>query len=292
MKIGCWLLALLSVLCSCVREDIPPCPVLSVQVAVKDKNYFNVRQVEQEPTRSEDLAFREYVPTLYYRLCPLGSDEPVAEEGLFEVTGEEQEYAIRFSDALPHGTYVLTVWGGLKDLSALDASRTALDLHPEGTEGEDVYLTCDTLVYDAWNYDYTVEMERTKGKLIVLATNLPSDIRWSGQTDNGLYRTVDRTFDYTGQTAVTTVGEWASAEQAILTKTVLSPSPQTNGTVQQMRFYDAADRLLPAAVPDDVTLTVRRNELTVLKYVYEEERFIVFVLVNGDWERIHDMVID
>ncbi len=292
MKIGCWLLALLSVLCSCVREDIPPCPVLSVQVAVKDKNYFNVRQVEQEPTRSEDLAFREYVPTLYYRLCPLGSDDAVAEEGLFEVTGEEQEYAIRFSDALPHGTYVLTVWGGLKDLSALDASRTSLDLHPEGTEGEDVYLTCDTLVYDAWNYDYTVEMERTKGKLIVLATNLPSDIRWSGQTDNGLYRTVDRTFDYAGQTAVTTVGEWASAEQAILTKTVLSPSPQTNGTVQQMRFYDAADRLLPAAVPDDVTLTVRRNELTVLKYVYEEERFIVFVLVNGDWERIHDMVID
>ncbi len=292
MKIGCWLLALLSVLCSCVREDIPPCPVLSVQVAVKDKNYFNVRQVEQEPTRSEDLAFREYVPTLYYRLCPLGSDDAVAEEGLFEVTGEEQEYAIRFSDALPHGTYVLTVWGGLKDLSALDASRTSLDLHPEGTEGEDVYLTCDTLVYDAWNYDYTVEMERTKGKLIVLATNLPGDIRWSGQTDNGLYRTVDRTFDYAGQTAVTTVGEWASAEQAILTKTVLSPSPQTNGTVQQMRFYDAADRLLPAAVPDDVTLTVRRNELTVLKYVYEEERFIVFVLVNGDWERIHDMVID
>ncbi len=292
MKIGCWLLALLSVLCSCVREDIPPCPVLSVQVTVKDKNYFNVRQVEQEPARSEDLAFREYVPTLYYRLCPLGSDDAVAEEGLFEVTGEEQEYTIRFSDALPHGTYVLTVWGGLKDLSALDASRTSLDLHPDGTEGEDVYLTHDTLVYDAWNYDYTVEMERTKGKLIVLATNLPSDIRWSGQTDNGLYRTVDRTFDYAGQTAVTTVGEWASAEQAILTKTVLSPSPQTNGTVQQMRFYDAADRLIPAAVPDDVTLTVRRNELTVLKYVYEEERFIVFVLVNGDWERIHDMVID
>lgn len=292
MRHGCCLLLLLAALCSCVRDDLQPCPALSVQVAVKDKNYFNVRQVAQEPARSEDLAFQEYVPTLYYRLCPLGSDEPVVEQELFEVTGDAQEYAIRFGDELPHGTYVLTVWGGLKDMAELDAARASIDLHPGGTEGEDVYMTNDTLVYDAWSYDYTVEMERTKGKLIVMATNLPDDIQWSGQTDKGLYRTVDCSRDYAGATGVHTAGEWASAEEAILTKTVLSPSLQTNGTVQQMQFYDAADRLLPAAVPDDVKLTMRRNELTVLKYVYEEGRFIVFVLVNGDWERIHDMVID
>ncbi len=291
---GCYILCLLSVLSSCVRDAIPPCPALSVQVAVKDKNYFNVRKVEQEPTLGEDLAFRAYVPTLYYRLCPLGSDEAVVEQPLFEVTGEEREYAIRFGDELPHGTYVLTVWGGLEDMSALeeDGRHNVLDLHPGGAEGADVYLTNDTLVYDAWHYDYTVEMERTKGKLIVLATNLPGDIRWSGQTDSGVYRTVDRNFGYADATAVTAVGEWASAEQAILTKTVLSPSPQTGGTVQRMQFYDAPDRTLPAVVPADVTLTVRRNELTVLKYVYEEGRFIVYILVNGDWERVHDMVID
>ncbi len=292
MKHGCYLLVLLSVFCSCVRDELQPCPALSVQVAVKDKNYFNVQQVAQESTRSEDLAFREYIPTLYYRLCPLGSDEPVEEQELFEVTGNEQEYAIRFSEALPHGTYVLTVWGGLKDLTKLNASRSSVDLHPEGTEGEDVYVACDTLVYDAWHYDYTAEMERTKGKLIVLATNLPDNIQWSGQTDKGLYRTVDSDFDYSGVVGVHTTGEWVSAEKAILTKTVLSPSLQTNGTVQQMQFYDAAERLWPAAVPNDVKLTMRRNELTVLKYVYEEGRFVVFVLVNGDWERIHDMVID
>lgn len=294
MKHGYCLLLLLAALCSCVRDELQPCPALSVQVAVKDKNYFNVRQVAQEPTRSEDLAFREYVPTLYYRLCPLGSDEAVAEQELFEVTGDEREYAIRFDEELSHGTYVLTVWGGLKDMWELDdnSNCNVLDLHPGGTEGEDVYVTRDTLVYDAWNYDYTVEMERTKGKLIVMASNLPGDIQWSGQTDKGLYRTVDSSFDYSGVAGVHTTGEWVSAEEAILTKTVLSPSQQTNGTVQQMQFYDAADRLWPAAVPDDVRLTMRRNELTVLKYVYEEGRFIVFVLVNGDWERIHDMVVD
>ena len=290
----CYIPCLLMVLSSCVRDAIPPCPALSVQVAVKDKNYFNVRMVEQEPTLSEELAFRAYVPTLYYRLCPLGSDEAVVEQELFEVTGEEKEYAIRFDDELPHGTYVLTVWGGLKDMSELDddGNRNVLDLHPGGAEGEDVYMTNDTLVYDAWSYDYTVEMERTKGKLIVLATNLPDDIRWSGQSDNGLYRTVDSRFDYSDETGVNTAGEWTSAEKAILTKTVLSPSQHTDGTVQQMQFYDTPDRTLPAAVPEDVQLTMRRNELTVLKYVYEEGRFIIYLLVNGDWEQVHGMVID
>ncbi len=290
----CYIPCLLMVLSSCVRDAIPPCPALSVQVAVKDKNYFNVRMVEQEPTLSEELAFRVYVPTLYYRLCPLGSDEVVVEQELFEVTGEEKEYAIRFDDELPHGTYVLTVWGGLKDMSELDddGNRNVLDLHPGGTEGGDVYMTNDTLVYDAWSYDYTVEMERTKGKLIVLATNLPDDIRWSGQSDNGLYRNVDSRFDYSDETGVNTAGEWTSAEKAILTKTVLSPSQHTDGTVQRMQFYDAPDRTLPAAVPEDVQLTMRRNELTVLKYVYEEGRFIIYLLVNGDWEQVHGMVID
>ncbi len=283
---------LLSAFSSCIRDEIPPCPALSVQIAVKDKNYSNVRKVEQETALGEDLAFREYVPTLYYRLCPLGSNEPVAEQELFEVTGEEREYAVRFSDDLPHGTYVLTVWGGMKDLSSLDADRNVLTLHPEGTEGEDVYMTNDTLVYDAWNYGYTVEMERTKGKLIVLAANLPSDIRWSGQTDDGLSRTVDRDFGYSGTTGVSTAGEWASAEETVVTKTLLSPSLQAEGTVQKMQFYDAPDRTVPAAVPDDVRITMRRNELTVLKYVYDDGRFSIYILVDDNWEKVHGMVID
>lgn len=290
-RISCFFCLLLA-FSSCIRDEIPPCPTLSVQIGVKDKNYFNVRKVEQETALGEDLAFREYVPTLYYRLCPLGSNEPVAEQELFEVTGDEREYAVRFSDELPHGTYVLTVWGGMKDMSSFDADRTSDDLHPDGTVGEDVYMTNDTLVYDAWNYDYTVDMERTKGKLIVLATNLPNDIRWSGQTDDGLYRTVDCSFGYSGTTSVNTAGEWASAAEAIMTKTVLSPSLHTDGTVQKMQFYDTPDHALPAAVPDDVQITMRRNELTVLKYVYEEGRFSIYVLVDDNWEKVHGMVID
>lgn len=285
-----YILCPLMVLVSCIRDEIPPCPDLSVQIGVKDKNYFNVRKVDQEETLSEDLAFREYVPTLCYRLCPLGSGEPVEERELFEVTGEDKTHSIRFSDQLPHGTYVLTVWGGMKDLSSLDADRTSLTLHPGGAEGDDVYMTCDTLVYDAWNYDYTVEMERVKGKLVVLAMNLPDDIAWSDRTVSGLYGTVDGCFAYSGMTAVSARSEWTPAKE-VVTKTLLSPS-HAKGTTLKVNFYDAPEMTIPAAVPDDVTITMRRNELTVLKYVYEEGRFSIYILVNDNWEKVHGMVID
>ncbi len=290
LRRGFYILCLLTALSSCIRDEIPPCPALSVQISVKDKNYLNVHKVELEQALSEDLAFREYVPRLYYRLCPLGSGEAVAEQELFEVTGEDKTLSVRFPDELPHGTYVLTAWGGLKDLSSLDADRTSLTLHPGGSEGEDTYMTCDTLVYDAWNYDYTVEMERTKGKLIILATNLPGDIAWSGESVSGLYGTVDTGFGYSGETAVTAEREWTPGAEAV-TKTLLSPS-HPGGSTLKLSFYDSPERIMPTAVPDNVTITVRRNELTVLKYVYEEGRFSIYILVNDNWEKVHDMIID
>ncbi len=276
---------------SCLRDEIPQCPTLSIDVAVKDKNYFNVRKVELEEARSENLPFREYVPTIYYQLRRLDSGELVMQHALSEVTDDGETFPIRYCTKLQHGTYVLTVWGGMKDMEALDDSRTVADLHPEGTEGEDVYMTCDTLVYDAYNYNYTVEMERTKGKLIIQAVDLPSDIAWSDKTGTQLYRTVDRAFHYSGETGVKTESEWTPAKE-VVTKTLLSPSLHKNGTTLKVNFYDAPERIRPVAVPDDVKVTMKRNELAVLRYVYEDGRFSIYMLVNDDWEKVHGMVID
>ena len=46
----------------------------------------------------------------------------------------------------------------------------------------------DTLVYDAYNYAYTTEMERTKGKLIIQVTNLPTAVHYSDKTITALRR--------------------------------------------------------------------------------------------------------
>lgn len=276
---------------SCVRDEVPPCPPLRVNITVKDKNYFNVDKVELEERLSDDLAFREYVPTLYYMLRDAFTGEVVEEQGVFEVTGDGKTYPVTFCDCLPHGTYILTVWGGLKDLDPLSDDRTTISFHPENTEGGDIYMVNDTLVYDAWNYNYTSELERTKGKLIIQAMNLPSDVTYSDKTVTGLYKQLNCSFEYSDHTSVYTQADWTGTE--VVTKTVLTPSPKKDASLLDVNFYDSPQRKQPIFSPQNVNITMKRNELTVLRYVYGGDgKFVIYILVNDNWEEVHGMEID
>lgn len=286
------LLLLMPALTSCIRDEIEDCPPLQVNIAVKDKNYFNVDKVDMEERRSEDLAFREYVPTLFYMLRDAKTGEVVEEHGVFRVEGEAKTMTVNFSPCLPHGTYVLTVWGGMKDMTSLSEDRTALALHPEHAEGDDIYLVNDTLVYDAYRYDYTVEMERTKGKLIVEAEGLEQGLEHSTMKADHIYERVDSGFSYSSDTYASMQYDWTG--QHVLTKTVLAPSLKRNGSTLSLQFYDSAQRLNPVLSPKDVRITMHRNELTVLRYVWNEEKadFVVYMLVNDNWEMVHGMEIE
>lgn len=286
------ILLLVPALTSCIRDEIEDCPPLQVNIAVKDKNYFNVDKVDMEERRSEDLAFREYVPTLFYMLRDAKTGEVMEEHGVFRVEGEAKTMKVDFCPCLPHGTYVLTVWGGMKDMTSLSEYRTALALHPEHAEGDDIYLVNDTLVYDAYRYDYTVEMERTKGKLIVEAEGLKQGLEHSTMKANHIYERVDSGFSYSSDTYASMQYDWTG--QHVLTKTVLAPSLKRNGSTLSLQFYDSAQRLNPVLSPKDVRITMRRNELTVLRYVWDEEKddFVVYMLVNDNWEMVHGMEIE
>lgn len=282
------------ILTSCIRDEIPPCPALSIKVTVKDKNYANVHKVEMEEAMDENLPFREYVPTLYYRLYPLGSDTPVAERKVYAVTGEEQEESLSFDSDLPYGTYVLTVWGGLKDQDAPDAegNYTSVSLHPDGAEGEDIYLANDTLVFDMEHANHTVEMERTKGKLLVWAVNLPEAVCHSNQTCSDLSSRVDHRLVYSGSNDINTQHTWPSVNE-LLTKTLLAPSAQqSKGSVLKVDFEEVSARTTGFPIPEPVKITVRRNELAAVKYVYKKGGLDIYILVNDNWEKVHGMEID
>lgn len=286
------ILLLVPALTSCIRDEIEDCPPLQVNIAVKDKNYFNVDKVDMEERRSDDLAFREYVPTLFYMLRDAKTGEVMEEQGVFSVEGEGKTVPVEFCPCLPHGTYVLTVWGGMKDMTSLSEDHTALALHPEHAEGDDIYLVNDTLVYDAYRYDYTVEMERTKGKIIVEAEGLKQGLEHSTMKANHIYERVDSGFSYSSDTYASMQYDWTG--QHVLTKTVLAPSLKRNGSTLSLQFYDSAQRLNPVLSPKDVRITMRRNELTVLRYVWDEEKddFVVYMLVNDNWEMVHGMEIE
>ncbi len=279
---------------SCIRDEIPDCPPLKVTIAVKDKNYFNVDKVEFEDRKPDDLPLREYVPTLYWVLRDVKTGDIVDESPLIHVEGDSQTYPANICPCIGHGKYVLTVWGGLENLDPLGDDPTTIDFHPENMEGRDIYMTNDTLVYDAWNKDYVVELERTKGKLIIEKVGLPEEIIGSEKKIAGLYAGVTNEFKYSGETNVSKQTDLAPGANQTITKTVLSPSMKTDGSWLSMNFLTEATARGGAFTPDDVKITMRRNELTVLRYQWDAKKstFNIYILINDSWDLLNALTID
>lgn len=293
---GGWLLLLLSVplLASCIRDQLDDCPPLRVEIGVKDKNYFNVDKVDMEEQRSDSLAFRQYVPTLFYMLRDAATGDVVEEQGVFPVEGDGKTVPVDFCPCLPHGKYILTVWGGLDDLSQLSPDHLSLELHRDRQQGGDVYLVSDTLLYDAYNYDYRVELERTKGKLIVQAEDMPGSYNLVYINVDGLDGKVNSNFKYSGETDVRDKVS-IPLKPEVSTSTLLAPSVSENSSVLDVDFTHSNPSSNDMELsPDDVRITMRRNMITVLRYVWDADKngFTVYMLVNDNWEQVHGMEID
>lgn len=259
---------------SCVRDDIEACPPLQVNVTVKDKNYLNVDKATLNMANlneklPDDLAFRAYVPTLCYVLRDAATGKVMHEQAVFAVEGDAQQVPLMFPESLPHGKYVLTVWGGLDNADQLSADRLSLNLHAQQAPGADVFVTNDTLVYDAWNHLYTVDMERTKGKLVIQATNLPKGITASRKSVDGLFGKVNSSFGYADTVSVSTSNIWDSPAE-ILTKTILAPSVKKDASLLSLNFDAHKDGKDIMLTPKEVSITMKRNELTLLRYAYDD----------------------
>lgn len=280
---------------SCIRDEIPDCPPMKVNIIVKDKNYFNVDKVELEDRLAEDLPFRSYVPTIYWMLRDAETGDMVDGSDLIHVSGDEKSVTPDICPCIPHGKYVLTVWGGLESTSQLSENMDRLTFHPGNTQGADVYMTNDTLTYDAWHNDFTVELERTKGKLIIEKINLPQAIGRSEKNISGIYADLfHHGFTYGGET---TVKSWTDIENRAqtVTKTLLSPSVKKDATKLNIKFYGMGNSSdSPFIDTRDVNINMRRNELTVLRYVWdaESDRFKIYILINDSWEMVNRMEVE
>lgn len=198
---------------------------------------------------------------------------------------------------MPFGKYVFTVWGGMKTRGELNLDKNELLLHPEHSQGDDVYQVCDTLVYDENHYCYTSEMERTKGKLVIWTENLPAGYHLMDTEVSQLYGIVNPSFLYSEETSVFHESE---IEAGAKTKTsiFLAPSFQKDESVVDVNFYknssEGAGSSSSVLTPDDVKVSMERNKITVLKYVYDSDRnrFTIYMKVNDNWEEIHGMILD
>lgn len=280
-------------LSSCIRDDLKPCPPLQVELSVKDKNYFNIDNVPLEIRKSEFLAFREYVPTLYYTLRNAETGDIIEEQGIFNVTDNAPTHSITFCECLPFGKYVLTTWGGLTDNSQLTNQSLTGILHANQAEANDIYLAHDTLVYDDQHIFHSLELQRTTGKLLIQITDLPPTVRYENNSIGQIYERVNHTFKYTNPVTIRKQDTWNVASDIVL-HTILAPSTGEYQSLLHIDLYDKAERTTPILTPKDVNITLKRNELTTLKYVYDDEKrdFNIFLLVDDAWEVIYSLEID
>lgn len=284
-------------LASCIREDLQPCPPLSVKIGIEDKNYANIDEVERatglDHRLPEDQPFRYYIQKLYYSLYSLDSREVVTTRHLHEVEGENPQATAYLPHDLPFGNYVLVVWGNIDSEEGITDNGGAYDLHQDRVEGYDVYMTCDTLRYDEWHAEHTVRLKRVKGKLLIEGTGLPADVNWSRKAVTGVSGNVDFSLNYTDSEVVVTETAWEAGQSNVVTHTYVAPTTQEKSTVY-VRFFDNEAMDTPVATPNNVDITMNRNEITVLRYVYDEATggFTIYTLVNDAWQVLHDMGLE
>lgn len=296
-------LVLLSGLGSCIREQLVDCPPLQVVLTVKDKNYFNIDDAVKLgflERKAENLPFREYVGSLYYIVYD-AEGHVVAEQKNTVIGNDDQTQRLVMSSSLPYGTYTVTVWGNMQSDEPLGEDATSVEMEAVGAASHDIYLASATLDYRFGKEIHTLGMERTKGNLLIKAEGIPDNIDFSTKQIEDVYGLVDYSFRYSRMTSVHTELEW-EVHNEILTQTLVGPSASYEGSTLQVAFIEqdalsggGAGREMPSLLePEDVHCTFGRNELTILKYVYDEsdEDFSILVYVNDEWEEIHEMEVE
>lgn len=279
LKCSAMALVLLIMLGGCIRTELQDCPPLQITLTVKDKNYFNIDDAVKlglKERKAEDLPFREYVSSIYY----IVHDEEgnvVAEQKNTAVDNDGQTQLIVLPVSLPYGKYTVTVWGNMKSEAPLGDNPTEAEMEAAGASLNDIYLASGTFDYRYGSEEYTLGMERTKGDLLIKVEGIPENIDFSTKDIEDIFGRVDNDFNYSRLTNLHTELDWERRVE-LQSETLMCPSPTYEGSTLSVMFIDKSAventgraTYYPTLVPQDINITMGRNEITILRYVYLED---------------------
>lgn len=288
----------------CIRDNIGPCPPLSVEVSVGDKNWSNIADVSAAGLAEavdEGLPFKEYVSTVSYILRDISSDVVVASSGLYTIVHESGTESIVFPEALPFGEYELVIWGNVSEDTDISDDFSSVTLHEEGGgEADDIYHSCDTIDYRYDAAAVSVSLERTSGCLPIDAVHLPQGTDYSEKDISSVSSQISKGMVYSAPVSLHTELDWGGDVSQMRTSTCLGPSSDGQFSEVGITFKDmdilrgkSADSAGSFST-EPVNIRIERNTITVLRYDFDPDAgsFHISTLVDGTWQIIHDMDID
>ena len=269
---------------SCIHTDPHDCPVpKSVTVAVGDKNYDNISDVEGIVPVRTDSPFIFYLPQLFVWWS--SADIPHTASIMIRQAGEVH---LLTTDIFSKGENDVVVVGNERHAGKKLQPIYSNMLHENGHEGSDVYIGSSRLSMPLSD-DIIITMKRAKGKLITRFINLPEEIRRIDIRIDGLYESVDGNMIYSGMAGVGKT--FGSADLNGDMELFLAPSNSFTGSPVTIDLFDKAGGKKTLS---NINVSIGRNRITLIKPVFDPETNLweVSLLVDGEWETIHDLSIE
>lgn len=294
IRLVCCCMSAISML-SCVRDDLAVCPpgAARVVVAVRDKNYDNAAEAGT-PLIDENLPMTSYVSSLVIR-------NYLQDSGAYRVYDEtlasnERVHPLAAWRLARNVNQIVAMANHSAGARQYLAGQTAVALHPEGAEGEDIYLGNRQINYPNAQED-TIWLYRTKGLLIIEPVNTPSDLRSLAITVGNLYAAADATTDaaepivYSGTASVAKSfdGTVAAAAAGTRYSAMLAPSVGAAASTLEMVFTFGNGTVETVSLE----VVIRRNHITLIRPQYDvlTQTWLIEVMVDGNWVKIENLNI-
>lgn len=282
-----FLLLIISLFTSCVREDIQECMHSSgsVRVAIRDKNYKNIENIKIITPIREDLPVTAYIDSLFvWKLTDKGQTNGPGIIMPEEMTDNDLVHTMD----MQAGKYKIMITGNENIDRTLYLENTSRDLHPDNNEYKDIYIGSENITIPVYE-NKTIWLYRTKGKLLVRFNNAPENITRMDISVHGVSETVDNDFVYKGNTHVSKSFDLIPETSGpYLYEMLLAPSHSPDNTSLSIKIYDKNNNMVMLS---NVYIDIKRNEIAFIQLEYgrKKEEWELSVFIDGKWTKIHSL---
>lgn len=275
---------------SCIKDPLPECPYqYSIQLSVKHKNYSNSSTIDADMVVDEDLPFGEYVSNIVYTLRNVNTGESILDEVINVIASDGKEIEL-IIDRIPDGEYRLTVWGNVEN--TVNSVGSSFDLHKDNAESTDIYWASDILTIKAGiPQEKSLQLERTKGKLMVVFNDLADHIVQIKKTVTSVYQKVDHQGSYSEKTDIEKIF-LKNAQPLERVSTYLAPSMEGENSILSLSLYTADDHQ-PACIIPSIEIKINKNEITAVTINYNSlyGQLEIWIYINNEWTLIKELII-